>query len=85
MTTKFYSHFSINRMYPKPSNHLFNYMQENNESLRRFILRFIDVAQEIHELNHDLTLGVIKLNLGEIQGLFGRLPIKVSWETAWSC
>ncbi|KAL0312913.1 UNVERIFIED_CONTAM: hypothetical protein Sradi_5690600 [Sesamum radiatum] len=59
----FLHQFSMNKKVPKTAAYLFTIRQRENESLRDYIQRFVEVVHEVPHVNHELLANIIQQNL----------------------
>ena len=57
------AYFSTSRKPPRTSDSLFSLKQEENETLRYFVVQFNAATLEIRDLNEDMTISAMKRGL----------------------
>ncbi|KAL0456640.1 UNVERIFIED_CONTAM: hypothetical protein Slati_1003200 [Sesamum latifolium] len=63
LTQRFLHHFSMNKKVPKTTAYLFTVRQRENEPLRYYVQRFVEVVHEVSHVNHELLANIIQQNL----------------------
>ncbi|KAL0418914.1 UNVERIFIED_CONTAM: hypothetical protein Sradi_1304900 [Sesamum radiatum] len=63
LTQRFLHHFSMNKRVPKTAAFLFTIRQRENELLRDYMQRFVEVVHEVPHVNHELLASIIQQNL----------------------
>ena len=57
------AHFSTSRKPSRTSDSLFSLKQEENETLRHFVMRFNETTLEVRDLNEDMAISAMKRGL----------------------
>ncbi|KAL0461850.1 UNVERIFIED_CONTAM: hypothetical protein Slati_0072600 [Sesamum latifolium] len=60
LTQYFLHHFSMNKRVPKTAAFLFTIRQKENELLRDYMQRFVEVVHEVPHVNHELLASIIQ-------------------------
>ncbi|XP_012854735.1 PREDICTED: uncharacterized protein LOC105974216 [Erythranthe guttata] len=63
LSTRFTNQFAINKQYAKTPAHLFSVVQRDNETLRNYIKRFVEVVHEVPSVGQDMLSGIMQQNL----------------------
>ncbi|KAL0308998.1 UNVERIFIED_CONTAM: hypothetical protein Sradi_5842100 [Sesamum radiatum] len=63
LTQYFLHHFSMNKRVPKTAAFLFTIHQKENEPLKYYMQRFVEVEHEVPHINHELLASIIQQNL----------------------
>ncbi|KAK4397450.1 hypothetical protein Sango_1581600 [Sesamum angolense] len=63
LTQHFLHQFSMNKRVPKIAVFLFTIRQKENEPLKDYMQRFVEVVHEVSHINHELLASIIQQNL----------------------
>ncbi|KAL0284243.1 UNVERIFIED_CONTAM: hypothetical protein Sangu_2837800 [Sesamum angustifolium] len=63
LSKHFLYHFSINKIYPKTAPYLFTVVQQEQESLRDYVQRFLKTVLEVPHFNHELLTNILQQGL----------------------
>ncbi|KAL0292177.1 UNVERIFIED_CONTAM: hypothetical protein Scaly_2601300 [Sesamum calycinum] len=63
LSKHFLYHFSINKRYPKTAPYLFTMVQQEQESLRDYVQRFLKTVLEVPHLKHELLTNILQQGL----------------------